>query len=173
MERSGGQYPTAEIAPAVGDEEEHMPSKDYVADDITVHWRSTRCIHSRHCVAGLPEVFDFDARPWVRVGGAQADAIADVIDTCPSRALTYTRSDGVPGGSNAARSDEDAATSIGADVQVNVRTNGPLAIVGVVEVVGADGTVLSTDDRTFLCRCGSSSNKPFCDGTHKSVGFVD
>ena len=37
--------------------------------------------------------------------------------------------------------------------------------------VDADGTVLSSDDRTFLCRCGSSGNKPFCDGSHKQVSF--
>lgn len=149
-----------------------MPSKDYVTDGVTVHWRSARCIHSRNCVHGLPEVFDLDVRPWVRVERADADAIADAVDRCPSRALTYTRTDGASGGSNAARPDEDAASSVGAEVQVNVRAKGPLAIVGAVEVVDADGAVLSSEDRTFLCRCGGSGNKPFCDGTHKRVGFV-
>lgn len=149
-----------------------MASKDYAGDGITVHWRSARCIHSQNCVNGLQEVFDRDARPWVRVDAAPAEAIAAVVDSCPSRALTYTRTDGALGGSNAARVDEDAASSVDSAVKVNVRASGPLAIVGVVEVVDADGNLLSADDRTFLCRCGGSSNKPFCDGTHKRNGFV-
>jgi uncharacterized Fe-S cluster protein YjdI/CDGSH-type Zn-finger protein len=149
----------------------HMPAKDYVAEGITVHWRADRCIHSQNCIHGLPSVFDRDARPWISPDGAPVDDLAATIDACPSRALTYTRSDGVAGGSNVASVDEDAPTSGGAAVVVNVKRSGPLAIVGHVEVVDADGNVISNDDRTFLCRCGGSGNKPFCDGTHKSVAF--
>lgn len=148
-----------------------MPSKDYVTPDITVHWRSGRCIHSQNCIRALPEVFDRDARPWISPDGAPADALAAAIDTCPSRALTYTRTDGIPGGSNATTADEDAPTSRDAAVVVNVKRGGPLVIVGPVNVVDADGNVVSSDDRTFLCRCGGSANKPFCDGTHKSTTF--
>ena len=148
-----------------------MPSKDYIAEGIIVHWRSSRCIHSQRCVDGLPDVFERDARPWIRPDRAPADDLAVTIDRCPSRALTYTRADGAAPGPNAARPDEDAAASDGAAVVVNVKRAGPLAIVGEVTVVDADGTVLSSDDRTFLCRCGSSGNKPFCDGSHKQVSF--
>ena len=34
-----------------------------------------------------------------------------------------------------------------------------------------DGEVLETEGETWLCRCGGSSNKPFCDGTHRKIGF--
>jgi uncharacterized Fe-S cluster protein YjdI len=148
-----------------------MTAKDYRAEGITVHWRAERCIHSQRCVDGLPEVFDRDARPWIRPDAAPADALAAVIDTCPSRALTYTRTDGAEPGPGAARPDEDAPAGDGAEVVVNVKRNGPIAIVGPVRVVDDDGNVLSTGDRTFLCRCGGSSSKPFCDGTHKQNGF--
>jgi CDGSH-type Zn-finger protein len=40
-----------------------------------------------------------------------------------------------------------------------------------VRVVAADGTVLYEGEKAALCRCGGSANKPFCDGTHKTIGF--
>ena len=42
-----------------------------------------------------------------------------------------------------------------------------------VEVVGADGRPYEVRNRQTLCRCGESSNKPFCDGTHASMKFRD
>ena len=71
-----------------------MTRREYDGHGITVHWDSTRCIHSRMCVMGLPDVFDFDARPWVNAPAAPPDEIARVIDTCPSGALSYTRTEG-------------------------------------------------------------------------------
>jgi len=150
-----------------------VPAKDYTAEAITVHWRSERCIHSARCLQGLPTVFDRDARPWIRPDGAPADRVAAVVDTCPSRALTYTRTDGSAGGPNAERPDEDAPSDASTPVVVNVKRNGPMVVVGPVTVVDADGNVVSRDDRTFLCRCGGSARKPFCDGTHKSRGDWD
>ncbi len=49
--------------------------------------------------------------------------------------------------------------------------DGPYKVEGAVEVVGADGEVVSSEGKVFLCRCGGSQNKPFCDGTHKKIGF--
>lgn len=68
-----------------------MGTRDYENDDITVHWDTSLCFHAAECVAGAPTVFDPLARPWVNVGGASADVIAQAIDRCPSGALTYTR----------------------------------------------------------------------------------
>jgi CDGSH-type Zn-finger protein len=42
-----------------------------------------------------------------------------------------------------------------------------------VRIVAADGSVLYEGEKAALCRCGRSANKPFCDGTHKTVGFED
>jgi len=59
-----------------------------------------------------------------------------------------------------------------AEVRIRPLKNGPLEITGKVELVDADGQVRpSTEDEIYLCRCGHSSNKPFCDGTHKKVSF--
>ena len=56
---------------------------------------------------------------------------------------------------------------------IKVRKNGPLLVEGDdVTVVDWDGNVYEPAKRPFaLCRCGASSNKPFCDGTHNKIGF--
>lgn len=56
-------------------------------------------------------------------------------------------------------------------VQVTPVPNGPLIIEGSVEFSAADGSVFVAD-KVWLCRCGGSSNKPFCDGSHKRNGFA-
>jgi CDGSH-type Zn-finger protein len=51
-------------------------------------------------------------------------------------------------------------------------TDGPLIVRGDFEILSADGEVLPSGRKTVaLCRCGVSAIKPFCDGTHKLVGF--
>jgi CDGSH-type Zn-finger protein len=50
--------------------------------------------------------------------------------------------------------------------------NGPLQIKGPAQLVDHDGNSFSTSRTIFLCRCGESSNKPFCDGTHAKIGFA-
>jgi len=52
-----------------------------------------------------------------------------------------------------------------------VTANGPLECRGEIEIVTAAGTVVAKETETWLCRCGQSANKPFCDGTHKKTGF--
>ena len=58
-----------------------------------------------------------------------------------------------------------------AEVTIEVRPNGPYIVNGSIELRDANGNVLPTQSRTVLCRCGASTNKPFCDGTHSKVGF--
>ena len=49
--------------------------------------------------------------------------------------------------------------------------NGPLLLKGEVEIQDATGTVSYTGNKTALCRCGRSANKPFCDGSHARTGW--
>jgi CDGSH-type Zn-finger protein/uncharacterized Fe-S cluster protein YjdI len=57
---------------------------------------------------------------------------------------------------------------------VNVKpvNNGPLMLQGWIEFKAADGSTFVAGEKTWLCRCGQSGNKPFCDGTHKKIGFT-
>jgi len=54
-----------------------------------------------------------------------------------------------------------------------VLPKGPLRVEGEFVLKSMKGKVIETRDPIFLCRCGGSSNKPFCDGTHRRVGLVD
>lgn len=56
-------------------------------------------------------------------------------------------------------------------VVIKVNDNGSYRITGDVELVDAEGNVFETKKSFSLCRCGHSSNKPFCDGTHKKIDF--
>ncbi|WP_336487952.1 CDGSH iron-sulfur domain-containing protein [Methylobacterium nigriterrae] len=58
-----------------------------------------------------------------------------------------------------------------ADVKITVRRNGPYSVSGPIELVDADGNLYAVQDKAALCRCGASSTKPFCDGTHSKIGF--
>jgi CDGSH-type Zn-finger protein/uncharacterized Fe-S cluster protein YjdI len=50
--------------------------------------------------------------------------------------------------------------------------NGPLGVAGAVEIISGTGRTVNRVERTALCRCGHSANKPYCDGAHAKVGFV-
>lgn len=59
-----------------------------------------------------------------------------------------------------------------ADVQVTATENGPYKVQGPIELLDHEGNAVSVPGETiFLCRCGGSTNKPFCDGTHSKIGF--
>jgi uncharacterized Fe-S cluster protein YjdI len=131
-------------------------TKEYATDEIVVEWEPRLCYHSRNCVRSLPQVFDEKRRPWVKVDAASAEEVEAAVARCPSGALR-TRRLGVP----APRREEP--------LELCASANGPLLVSGGVRVV--EGTVLYEGERAALCRCGGSSNKPFCDGTHKTNGF--
>ncbi len=61
-----------------------------------------------------------------------------------------------------------------ADVEIKVRENGPYKVSGPVRLIDADGNEFELPDDgrpVVLCRCGGSTTKPFCDGTHSKTGF--
>ena len=60
------------------------------------------------------------------------------------------------------------------DVTIQVRADGSLKVTGPVTLVDADGVPfeLPQSSAFALCRCGHSKNKPFCDTSHREVGFV-
>ncbi|MCR8636385.1 MULTISPECIES: CDGSH iron-sulfur domain-containing protein [Paenibacillus] len=53
------------------------------------------------------------------------------------------------------------------DVKITVADNGPLIVNGGIDLLDGEGKELATKEATYLCRCGLSSNKPFCTGAHK------
>ena len=57
--------------------------------------------------------------------------------------------------------------------QTTIKTlkDGPLMIEGDFTVTDANGNAIKSSRPAFLCRCGHSKNKPFCDGQHREYGF--
>ena len=61
--------------------------------------------------------------------------------------------------------------SNGQIVSIQPSDNGPLLIRGPVRLVDAEGNEYPVNGNIALCRCGASQNKPFCDGSHRRIGF--
>ena len=56
-------------------------------------------------------------------------------------------------------------------IEIIQHENGPIEAKGALEITSGTGHRLHRGTRAFLCRCGASKNKPFCDGSHKEIGF--
>jgi CDGSH-type Zn-finger protein len=65
----------------------------------------------------------------------------------------------------------DARKRAMSEVEITVKRNGPYVISGRVVLKDADGNTYPAKSVVALCRCGASTTKPFCDGTHSKVGF--
>lgn len=55
--------------------------------------------------------------------------------------------------------------------QIKILNSGPLVVSGDFQLLDSAGNEFKKKEKIFLCRCGHSNNKPFCDGAHKKVGF--
>lgn len=135
-------------------------TKKYTNGEVTIVWKPSLCIHSAMCFNGLGEVFHPQDLPWITPEKGTMARIIDQIKKCPSGALSYYK--------NA----DEAKGEVKIDAETIVETvpNGPLMVYGNVSVKDALGKV-TKNNTTAFCRCGGSSNKPFCDGTHKKIAF--
>lgn len=67
--------------------------------------------------------------------------------------------------------DSDALAQRNGELSIEPLANGPLHVSGNLELVSGTGRTLNRVSDTYLCRCGHSGNKPYCDGSHARVGF--
>lgn len=138
----------------------HERARDLPATGITVSDDRGLCEHAGFCGNRLTNVWKLVRSDAVDDSIVRAQVMS-MVERCPSGALTY-------------RLTED-----GNDVEPDLRAeigivdDGPLFVSGGVPVQRSDGIPVETRNRMTLCRCGQSSNKPFCDGTHREVGFAD
>ena len=140
--------------------EKKSPVKEYTNGEVTIVWQPKLCIHSANCVNGLPGVFDQNARPWINAEGAGTQEIIEQIKQCPSGALTFYMN-----------GEDQSEEVIETERIVEVVKNGPLMVFGNISLRHGDGTISKQHRVTAFCRCGASDNKPFCDGTHRKIGF--
>lgn len=138
--------------------------KQYTNEEITVVWKPALCIHSKLCWKGLSEVFNPQEKPWIKMSQASTASIIAQVEKCPSAALSYYRND---------KTNIDKDEEIITENVIEIRNNGPLMVYGNITVKHKDGTAETRHKVTAFCRCGASTNKPFCDGSHLKVGFKD
>ena len=126
--------------------------------DVTIRFDARRCVHSRNCVLGHPEIFVPNVQgEWIHPDAASAEEAMHVALACPSGAIRVTRNDG--------SASSDTAPIVNT---VRLRENGPLAFEAELQIKGQP----QASPRATLCRCGQSANKPFCDGAHAAAGFA-
>lgn len=122
--------------------------------DLTVKFEGKRCIHGRVCVTQASDTFLGNVEgAWIIPDATDTEILCGVIRQCPSGALTYERRDG--------KAEPAPPVNL-----IATRENGPY---GVRADLVLDGK--RPGFRATLCRCGASKNKPFCDKSHKYIGF--
>ena len=132
----------------------------YKGKKITIHDNRSVCAHAGYCTDNLASVFRMKEEPWIDPDAASVDEIIVAIRNCPSGALSYS----VDNAGNHTAEDEPA---------ILIAPNGPYVVSGGIELSDTTlGEGVSKNEYT-LCRCGSSKNKPFCDGTHWYIKFSD
>lgn len=135
--------------------------KKYTKDNLTVVWQPDLCIHSRQCFKGLPQVFNPANKPWINMDAETVDQIKTQVNKCPSGALSYIIEESV-----------DMPVNDVETINIDISENGPILIKGPVNIK-YKGKKERVESKTLaLCRCGESSNKPFCDGTHRRNSFT-
>jgi len=139
--------------------------KYYSNQDISVIWKPDLCIHSTKCWKASLAIFNPKRRPWINMSAGTTEQIIKIVDNCPSGALSYERNKNM----------NEQKTQTGQNQQsqtiVQVSKGGPYLVKGKFVFVGADGKEETKEGSIALCRCGASNNKPFCDGTHRKIGF--
>jgi len=157
----------------------------YRNNEITVFWKPDACVHASYCYRELIEVFDPGRRPWVDMNAAPTERIMEVVNMCPTEALTWKWND--------EEKNEDISIDqtnhvkfmrpellesneeqdMGNPVSIKIMTDGPVVIKGDFSFKYSGNIKEMKDGIISICRCGTSNHLPFCDGTHRKIGFED
>ncbi len=136
--------------------------KEYTNGEVTVQWQPVKCIHSAKCWRGLPKAFNPNEKPWINLNNVSSEEILEQVFKCPSGAISIKDNE----------NKKSVYMSEESNAEIVVVKNGPLKVKGSLSIIHKDGKE-ETHNEVYLCRCGQSENKPFCDGAHKKCGFKD
>ena len=134
---------------------------EYPGKKVDIRWRGDLCIHIGECGRAKGELFIGGRKPWCDPDLASSEEVVEVVERCPTGALTYHHKDG---------GDTETACS---ENTVHVTYNGPLYVRGDLAIDGASTDAQGLAFRAALCRCGHSKNKPYCDNSHEEAAFKD
>jgi uncharacterized Fe-S cluster protein YjdI len=135
--------------------------RKYSNEEITVYWKPNLCNHSEICFRSLPRVFNPKRRPWIKVDAAESKKIMEVVDNCPTGALSYDDKKAVK---------KDSPTNA-KSTQIKLIKDGPIMISGDFKIINSEGIELNITGKVALCRCGASTKMPYCDGKHREIDF--
>lgn len=130
-------------------------TKSYGSGDAVLEDDRSICAHAGFCGTKLTNAWKLSARE--DLGAGERSQLVAMAAHCPSGALTLRLAG------------DDVEPPM--PTEIALMPDGPLLVTGGVTVERSDGTVLELRNRVALCRCGASSNKPLCDGSHAEVGF--
>ncbi len=130
----------------------------YAGRRLAIHDNRGACSHAGICTERLGAVWRMGTEPWIDPDGADEAAIVEVIEACPSGALSYTL-------------DGDEPMEEPRDPAIDIEGGGPYRVAGGIELANTEFGAGSSREKFTLCRCGASMNKPFCDGSHWRVEF--
>ena len=170
-------------------------NRQYTNGEITVFWIPSKCIHATTCFRELIEVFNPGRRPWVNMDGAPTRRIIEVVNKCPTQAIVWKNNSDLSDEEQAAqrriaREEENPETLTGTYEQsdtrlikeqntavkpasVRIMKDGPIVVEGKFRIIEKNDEELKTTVMTSFCRCGNSRIMPYCDGTHRKIGFTD
>lgn len=165
---------------------QYSGGRRYKNNEITVYWKPDACVHASYCYRELIEVFDPGRRPWVDMNGATTERIIEVVNMCPTEALTWKWNDEARNTDvdkdqtnhikfrrpELMSSSEEAKDEI-RPVSVKIMTDGPILIKGNFTFLYNGKGKNVTNGIISVCRCGRTGHIPFCDGTHRKIGFED
>lgn len=152
-----------------GDQDENHIKSDtitYVGEHITIYDNRSICAKRGYCTRELPTVF-LKTDQWIDPNGDSVDKIIDICNRCPSGALSYA----LPGSNKMTGEDHDDTF-----IQLSEKrfgSHGPYDVKGHVTIDGQTERLPELPNKTTLCRCGHSTNKPYCSGEHYKVKFQD
>jgi len=166
------------------DEKHFSGGKRYKNKDITVYWKPSACVHASYCYRELIEVFDPSRRPWVDMEGSTTEKIIEVVNLCPTDALSWKWNDEEK--NNDVREDQynhvkfrrpelmQANNEFPEETPVSVKVmiDGPIVIKGDFDLSYGSSRKEVRDGMISICRCGVSDHMPFCDGRHRKIGFT-
>ena len=171
-------------------------NRQYTNGEITVFWVPSKCIHATTCFRELIEVFNPGRRPWINMEGAPTRKIIEVTNKCPTQAIVWKQNTDLSEEESANQRQTDReeenpetlATPTGISEEpvnetakptrikptnVRIMKDGPIVVEGQFKAIGGDNRELKPTTMTSFCRCGNSRSMPYCDGTHRKIGFTE
>jgi uncharacterized Fe-S cluster protein YjdI len=162
-------------------------NRQYTNGEITVFWVPSKCIHATTCFRELIEVFNPGRRPWINMEGAPTRRIIEVVNKCPTQAIVWKNNGELTETelANQRNFEKEEVTPETLSVKevkknerikptnIRIMKDGPIVVEGQFKIIGSDNMELKPTRMTSFCRCGNSRSMPYCDGSHRKIGFKD